>query len=277
LACQKPVALGYPNELWTQKLLAKHVRENCEATGHPSLRNLAPSTVCKLLAKRQVRPHKIQYYLERRDPDFDTKMAQVLHVYKEVAVYRSTSLPEHLSGIISYDEKPGIQAIENTAPDLPPVPGKHPCISRDHEYVRHGTVTLMAGIDLVTGQVHSIVRDRHRTTEFIEFLNVLDAAYPTGTKVRIILDNHSAHVSKALREYLATKPNRFDFVFTPKHGSWLNIVEAFFAKMANSMLRGIRVASKQELVSRIEQYITNLNEDPVIFRWKYKIDETSLC
>ena len=277
VACQKPKDLGYSYELWTTRLLAKHLREKCETAGRPSLKTIAPSTVCKLLAKQDTSPHKIEYYLERRDPDFDPKMAQVLHVYKEVEVYRSVGLPKHLACIISYDEKPGIQAIANTAPDLPPVPGTRPSIARDHEYVRHGTVSLLAGIDLINGHVHGIVRRRHRSAEFVEFLGTLDASYPPGAKIRIILDNHSAHISREVQSYLATKPNRFEFVFTPKHGSWLNIIETFFAKMAHSMLRGIRVASVEELVARIELYLAEINSEPVVFRWKYKLDEIDLC
>jgi hypothetical protein len=94
----------------------------------------------------------------------------------------------------SYDEKPGIQAIGNTAPDLPPVPGEHPTIGRDHEYVRHGTVSLMAGIDLLTGQVHGQVVERHRSREFIAFLKTVDKAYPADISIRVVLDNHSAHI-----------------------------------------------------------------------------------
>jgi transposase len=273
LACQKPVDLGYSYELWTTDLLAQHVRAHCVECGHPSLSRLARGTVSKILAGNDVRPHKIQYYLERRDPDFDQIMAQVLYVYKEVQIWRQAGLPEGLSAVLSYDEKPGMQALGNTAPDLPPVPGKHATVSRDHEYVRDGTLSLLAGIDLLTGEVLAIVRDRHRSLEFTEFLNLTDEKYQPDTKIRIILDNHSAHISREVRTYLETKPNRFEFVFTPKHGSWLNIVEAFFAKMAKTMLREIRAASKEELKRRIELYIKEVNQTPVIFRWKYNIDD----
>ena len=127
--------------------------------------------------------------------------------------------------IVSYDEKPGIQAIATTAPDRPPAPGRHATFARDHEYKRHGTVSLLAGIDLLTGQVHALVKDRHRSHEFIEFLKLLDAAYPTHTAIKLILDNHSAHISKETKAWLADRPaGRFEFIFTPKHGSWLNLV-----------------------------------------------------
>src|SRR5262249_2227100 len=112
----------------------------------------------------------------------------------------------------------------------PSLAGMRP--SRDHEYKRHGTVSLLAGIDLLTGQVHALVRDRHRSREFIEFLQLLDAAYPAHTAIKLILDNHSAHISKETKAWLADQPDgRFEFTFTPKHGSWLNLVEGFFSKL----------------------------------------------
>ncbi len=272
LACQKPKDLGYAQELWTTRLLAKHVRKHCVDAGHHSLKRLSRGTVSKILSANQVHPHKIQYYLERRDSEFDAKMKQVLHVYKQVELWHKTGLPSEMVAVLSYDEKPGIQAIENTAPDLPPVPGVHTSIGRDHEYIRHGTLSLLAGIDLLSGEVLGLVRERHRSAEFIEFLRLTDAHYPGQARIRIVLDNHSAHISKETRAYLATVPNRFEFTFTPTHGSWLNLIESFFGKMAKTLLRGIRVKSKDELKTRIEMYLREVNEDPVVFRWKYKLD-----
>jgi transposase len=279
LACQKPKDLGYSYELWTGRLLAAHVQKHCEAAGYPALRSVAQGTISKILTKSDIQPHKIRYYLEKRDPEFDAKMAQVLYVYKQVEVLREKGQDqgsESLVAILSYDEKPGIQAIENTAPDLPPVPGKYPTLSRDHEYIRHGTLSLMAGIDLQNGRVHGIVVERHRSREFIEFLKLVDGYYPAAAKIRIVLDNHSAHISKETRAYLATLPNRFEFIFTPKHGSWLNLIETFFGKMARSMLRGIRVTTKAELKARIELYLKEVNETPVIFRWKKGLEAISI-
>jgi transposase len=275
LACQKPKELGYSHELWTTRLLAKHVREHCRESGHSALQRLGRGTVSKILTRRHVRPHKVNYYLERRDSEFEAKMAQVLYVYKEVELMRESG-QAGMAAILSYDEKPGIQAIGNTVPDLPPVPGKHPAIGRDHEYVRHGTLSLMAGIDLLSGQVHGHVVERHRSREFIEFLKIVDQAYPSGMTIRVVLDNHSAHLSQETRGYLGTVPGRFEFIFTPKHGSWLNLIENFFAKMAKSMLRGIRVESKAELKERILKYLQEINEAPVIFRWRYGLESISL-
>lgn len=273
LACQKPKELGHPHELWTTRLLARHIREHAEAVGHRCLTRLAQGTVCKILDKHDVQPHKVRYYLERRDAAFEQKMAEVLCVYREVAVLRESEATASNVAIISYDEKPGIQAIGSTAPDLPPRPGSHSGWGRDHEYKRHGTLSLLAGIDLLTGKVHACVENRHRSREFVGFLQKVDAAYSTDTAIKLILDNHSAHISKETKRWLADQPEgRFTLVFTPKHGSWLNLVEGFFSKMARSVLRGVRVASKDELKAKILAYLDDLNRDPVIHTWTYKLD-----
>src|ERR1700722_14279202 len=115
-------------------------QKHCVEAGHPQLRKLVRGTVPKILAAHPVRPHKIQYYLERRDVDFEAKMIQVLHVYKDVEVWRKLGLPAEVVGVLSYDENPGIQAIADTAPDWPPVPGRHASWGRDHEYERRGTL-----------------------------------------------------------------------------------------------------------------------------------------
>ena len=271
LACQKPKDLGYSYELWTTALLAGHIREHCIQESHPSLIKLGRGTVSKLLSAQELRPHKISYYLEKRDVEFERKMAEVLCVYKQVEVLRQSG-SQDLVAVLSYDEKPGIQAIGNTAPDLPPAPGQHAQWGRDHEYVRHGTLSLMAAIDLLSGHVHGHVVERHRSREFVQFLKLLDQYYNPEVHIKVILDNHSAHISKETRAYLATVPNRFEFTFTPKHGSWLNLIESFFSKMSRQMLRGIRVTGKTELKARILQYLKEINMVPVVFRWKYKLD-----
>ena len=281
LACRKAKELGYPHELWTTRLLARHAREHGPAEGHPCLAKLVQGTVCKILNEQEIKPHKVRYYLERRDPEFKQKMAEVLCVYREVKLIKETAAaakqePSDAVAIVSYDEKPGIQAIATTAPDLPPEPGRHATFARDHEYKRHGTVSLLAGIDLLTGQVHALVRDRHRSREFIEFLQLLDAAYPAHTAIKLILDNHSAHISKETKAWLADQPaGRFEFTFTPKHGSWLNLVEGFFSKLARSVLRHIRVASKQELKDRIIAAMDEFNCHPVVHTWSYKLDQAA--
>jgi transposase len=279
LACRKAKELGYPHELWTTRLLASHAREHGPTEGHACLANLAQGTVCKILAHEEVKPHKVRYYLEQRDPDFEEKMAEVLDVYRQVKILKeaaAASKKKPKVAIISYDEKPGIQAIESIAPDLPPEPGVHATFAREQEYKRHGTVSLLAGIDLVTGKVHALVKDRHRSCEFIEFLKLLDAAYPAHTAIKLILDNHSAHISKETKAWVAEQPaHRFDFTFTPTHGSWLNLIEGFFSKLARSVLRYIRVASKQELKDRIIAAMDYFNQQPVVHTWSFKLDKAA--
>jgi transposase len=279
-ACQKPKELGYSYELWTYKLLADHVRRKCVAAGHPALQKLSRSKLHKILRKGELRPHKIRYYVERRDPAFEAKMANVLHVYKEVEIvneYRRCEAGRPLGMVtISYDEKPGIQALAVTTPDRPPVVGQYASHLRDYEYERLGTVSLLAGLDLHSGRIIETISDTHASSDFIAFLKKLDAAYPVHQKIRLVLDNHSAHISKETRSYLDTVEQRFVFVFTPTHGSWLNLIENQFSKMTRTMLREIRVASKQELIDRIHQYVEEINADPVVFRWKYTMDEVAI-
>ena len=124
LACRKAKDLGYPRELWTTRLLARHIREHGPKAGHACLAALAQGTLCKILAAHEVKPHEVHYYLERRDPDFDAKMAKVLCVYREVELLKSAREQAGEApavAVVSYDEKPGVQAIGTTAPDLPPV------------------------------------------------------------------------------------------------------------------------------------------------------------
>ena len=285
LACDKAKDHGYPHELWTTRLLADHTREQGPAEGHGCLAHLVQGTVCKILNREEIKPHKVRYYLENRDAEFERKMAEVLCVYREVEVLKKARAKPNRGkssrqgksvAIISCDEKPGIQAIATTAPDLPPEPGVHPTFAREHEYKRHGTLSLLAGIDLLTGKVHALVRDRHRSREFIEFLKLLDADYPAGTAIKLILDNHSAHISKETKAWLATRPTgRFEFTFTPTHGSWLNLIEGFFSKLTRSVLRHIRVTSKLELKERIMAGIDNINRRPVVHTWSYKLAEAA--
>jgi transposase len=269
LACTKPKDHGLAAELWTRSALAKHIRRSARAAGHPSVAGVAKSTIHVILRDAPVRPHKIKYYMERRDPEFDRKMKEVLIVYREVSQLLASPPPpgSPQTVTVSVDEKPGVQALATTSPDLPPVPGEHPEVGRDYEYERLGTASILAGLDLHDGHVTARVERRHRSVEFIGLLRDLDAYYPAETTIRLILDNHSAHISKETMAYLATRPNRFVYVHTPKHGSWLNLVETLFGKMARTFLRGMRVQNWQELKTRILRGIAEINEAQVVHRW----------
>ena len=270
IACTKPKDNGLAAELWTISGLASFVSEHAGSAGFPRLAHAGKSTVWRILDENEIKPHKIRYYLEKRDPEFDRKMQEVLLVYRDVSICREGAVhdgrPEPIY-TVSVDEKPGVQAIGLTAPDLPPVPGKHSAIGRDYEYIRHGTVSILAGIDLHSGHIFANVEDRHRSVEFIALLKRLDEYYPPEAIIRVVLDNHSAHISKETLAYLATRPGRFEYVHTPKHGSWLNLIECAFSKMSRTFLRHIRVNSIDELKARIMKGIDEINASPVVFRW----------
>lgn len=270
LACQKPKDFGYAAEVWTRKALAEHAKKYGPGSGHDCLKKACKATIQRILSEHPIRPHKVAYYLERRDPDFDHKMEEVLCVYKEVNLQNETLESGEVPSVItvSVDEKPGVQAIQNIAPDILPDPEKQSRILRDYEYKRLGTLSILAALDLHSGHVIAQVHDRHRSSEFISLLKEISDYYPAGSTIRIILDNHSAHISKETMKYLAGSPGRFIYVHTPKHGSWLNLVETLFGKMARTFLKHIRVTSKKELKDRILLGIKEINDSPVVHRWK---------
>ena len=278
IACMKPKDLGYSAETWTTNTLTKYINRAARDAGFERLSTITESSVSRILDKANIKPFRIQYYCERRDPEFEDKMHNVLVVYKQLSLQFDEDgnlLPfaeEEATHVLSYDEKPGIQAIANTSEDKLPNT-QNGTIQRDYEYKRLGTLSLLAGIDLKTGEAIPHVSDTHKSEDYIEFLKILDSKYPKGDKIRLILDNLKVHTSQKVVEYLQTIPGRFEFVFTPKHASWLNLVEGFFSKMTKQMLRGIRVNSKSELEERIYKYFDEINEDPVVYHWGWNLED----
>ena len=278
VACTQPKDFGYAAETWTTKALTEHINKTAAEEGFDRLATITESGVYRILDKSKIKPFRIQYYCERRDPDFDEKMHNVLLVYKQLEMQfdEDGNLLPFDEGetvhVVSYDEKPGIQAIANVADDLPPTE-ESGTIKRDYEYKRLGTVSLLAGIDLQTGEAIPLVSDSHNSADYIEFLKILDAKYPKGDTIRLVLDNLKVHKAKKVIEYLSTVEGRFEFVFTPKHASWLNLVESFFSKMTRQMLKGIRVKSKEELIQRIYTYFDEINAEPVVFHWTWHLDD----
>ena len=268
LACDKAKEHGYPHELWTTRLLARHARERGPMAGHESLANLVQGTVCKILGREEIKPHKVRYYLERRDAEFEQKMAEVLCVYREVQVLKKPR-PSRAKPSSEWRSSPTTKSRESR-----PSQRRHPICRPSPASTRPSrgitSTNVMARLacwpeSTCLRKVHALVRDRHRSREFIEFLKRLDTAYPAGTAIKLILDNHSAHISRETRAWLdARPPGRFAFTFTPKHGSWLNLIEGFFSKFARSVLRHIRVTSKHELKERIMAGIDDVNRHPVI-------------
>ncbi|GHV27213.1 IS630 family transposase [Clostridia bacterium] len=280
-ACMSPKSLGYAQELWTIQSLTNHINSKSFQESHTGVGKVSKSSVERTLQEARIKPFKIKYYCEKRDSEFDQKMKDILLVYKQVQLQldgngQIMGAEAEKLVTLSYDEKPGIQAIATTAPDLMPRE-ENGCVMRDAEYKRLGTISLLAAIDLVSGKATPYVSETHTSEDFVTFLKKLDEEYPKDQTLRLILDNHSIHKSKRTMEYLKEHEGRFLFVFTPKHGSWLNLIESFFGKMTRLMLRGIRVVTKDELKERIYKYFDEINETPVVFRWKYKLDEVSVA
>ena len=179
IACQRPAELGYAQELWTLASLHKYIQKHAEEAGYPRLSTVTKPYIQKFLREQDMKPFKIKYYCEKRDPDFESKMHEVLLVYKQIEMQFDENgdliVPDDykLTITVSYDEKPGIQAISNTAPDLRPTP-EHGEVYRDAEYKRLGTLSLLAGIDLLTGEAIPLVSETHKSSDFIEFLKILD-------------------------------------------------------------------------------------------------------
>ena len=196
IACQKPVELGYSAETWTYSRLTKHINSTAESAGYTRLSTITKTSVKNILDAAEIKPFRIQYYCENRDPEFEAKMHQVLVVYKQVELLFDENgelfIPAGEQDIhtVSYDEKPGIQATATTSPDLK-ANREIGTIKRDYEYKRLGTVSLLAAIDLLTGEAIPLVRDTHNSDDFIDFLKILNERYPEGDTIQVILDNHS--------------------------------------------------------------------------------------
>ena len=211
IACKKPTEFGYAAETWTYAKLTDHINKTAESAGYIRLSTITKTSIKNILDSAEIKPFRIQYYCEKRDPDFDQKMHQVLLVYKQIEMLFDENgelyVPAGEQDIhtLSYDEKPGIQAIATTGKDLNPTTDNG-TIKRDYEYKRLGTVSLLAAIDLLTGEAIPLVRDKHTADDFIDFLKILNSKYPEGDIIRIILDNHSVHTSKKVKSFLTTMP-----------------------------------------------------------------------
>ncbi|MBR3272861.1 MAG: IS630 family transposase, partial [Clostridia bacterium] len=201
VACTQPKDFGYAAETWTTKALTQHINKTAAKEGFERLATITESGVYRILDKSKIKPFRIQYYCKRRDPDFEEKMHNVLLVYKQLEIQfddEGNLRPfdeNEVVHVVSYDEKPGIQAIANVADDLPPTE-ENGTIKRDYEYKRLGTVSLLAGIDLQTGEAIPLVSDSHNSSDYIEFLKILDAKYPKGDTIRLVLDNLKVHKAK---------------------------------------------------------------------------------
>jgi transposase len=233
---------------WSSRLLAK--AQGVHAT-----------TVWRIWRDHQLQPHRTKGFKLSRDPKFVPKLLDVVGVY--------LNPPSH-AVVLCVDEKSQIQALDRTQPGLPIKRGR--CGTMTHDYVRHGTTTLFAALNVARGTVHGQCFPRHRNTEFLRFLRHLDQLYPDPLELHLILDNYGTHGHENVRRWLAKHP-RFKIHLIPTSSSWLNLVERWFAELTNKAVRRGSFTSVPDLIAAIERFITHYNLAPKPFVWTAKAED----
>ncbi|HYA49843.1 MAG TPA: IS630 family transposase [Streptosporangiaceae bacterium] len=238
---------------WSQAMIA----------GHLAGRGLAvsPATVGRVLAEAKVRPHKVRGWLNRADDDtFWLRAGAVCRLYLD---------PPPGTVLVSVDEKTGIQAKSRKHPQIPARPGRD--ARREFEYVRHGTVSILAAMNVTTGEIIAERIDRNDSQTFISFLVMLHQAIPPHLRIHLIMDNGSSHTSAATRSWLAARP-RFQVTYTPKHASWLNMIEQWFGVLTRRLLRRGEFTSRDDLEAKITAFTIRYNKNARPYQWSYDAD-----
>ena len=245
------------------KMYRKVQQEPKDGSTHWSVRKLAAemgvskSSVHRILSQARLQPHRLERYMASNDPEFEAKAADIIGLYLEP--------PQH-AAVFCVDEKTAIQALDRLDPVLPLSPGR--AERHGFEYYRHGTLSLYAALDVRTGTVQGKTTKRHTSNDFIAFLSELVSRARWAKEIHIILDNLSAHKTKAVEQFLAEHP-KVRFHFTPTYSSWLNQVELWFAKIQRDLLaRGI-FTSVADLARKIRKYIHAYAKVAKPFRWSY--------
>ena len=226
-----------------------------------SAQGVHASTVARIWRDHKLQPHRTKGFKFSRDPQFVPKLLDVVGVYLN---------PPHNAVVLCVDEKSQIQALDRTQPGLPIKRGR--CGTMTHDYVRHGTTTLFAALNMAEGKVHGKCFPKHRNIEFLRFLRLLDKAYPNTLQLHLILDNYGTHGHENVRRWLAKNP-RFVLHFIPTSSSWLNMVQRWFAELTNKAVRRGSFTSVPDLITAIESFITHYNINPKPFVWSAKAEE----
>jgi transposase len=228
---------------WSNRELAKRL-------------GISRTSVQTLLRERGLKPHLVKKFQFSTDPDFENKLKDVVGLYLN---------PPHNAVVLCIDEKSQIQALERTQRILPILPGVPE--RQTHDYYRWGTTTLFAALDVLTGNVIGVCKEKHTTVEYISFLKKVDKCYPKKKVLHIIADNYGTHKTKEVKSYLETMNGRFVEHFIPTHSSWLNLVERWFAEITNKRIRRESWSSVAELIQAIRAYITHWNKSGRKFQW----------
>jgi len=244
-----------------ERVIAKTLEETPRDATHWSTRSMAEATgiskssINRIWRAFSLQPHRVDTFKLSNDPLFVSKVRDIVGLYMD---------PPDKALVLCVDEKSQMQALERTQPLLPLRPGV--TAKRTHDYARHGTTTLFAALDAKTGQVIGKCYRRHRATEFVKFLRVIDESVPAKLDVHLILDNYSTHKTPTVRRWLARHP-RFHVHYTPTYSSWINLVESWFAVLTNRRLRRSSFRSTRQLESAVKAFIEATNEHPTPFVW----------
>jgi transposase len=223
--------------------------------------DLSPSTVGRVWREHGLKPHLIRTFKVSNDPLFAEKLEEIVGLYLDT--------PDHAI-VLCCDEKSQIQALDRTQPGLPLKKGRAGTMT--HDYVRHGTTTLFAALNVADGQVIAQCQPRHRHQEWLKFLQQLDRETPPDRDLHLILDNYATHKHAKVKKWLAKHP-RFHLHFTPTSASWLNMVERFFRDLNEKRLRRGIFHSVPHLVAALEEYLLHYNKEPTPFVWTAKAND----
>ena len=237
-----------------------------EGETHWSCRSMAtvagisPATVQRVWSARGLKPHLVKTFKLSNDPYFEEKLIDVVGLYLN---------PPEQAVVLCMDEKSQIQALDRSQPSLPMKKGR--VLTMTHDDKRHGTTTLFAALNVLTGTVIGECRPRHRHEEFLKFLRKIDREVPTSLQVHLILDNYATHQHPDVKNWLAKHP-RFHLHFTPTSSSWLNLVERWFRDITDKAIRRGVFPSVPDLISAIERYLNAHNDDPKPFVWVASVE-----
>ncbi len=246
---QPPTELGITH--WSSRLLAERLRR----AGH----RISHATIARIWQYFGIQPHRSGTFKFSTDPELEAKVRDIVGLYLD---------PPEKAIVLCVDEKSQIQALDRTAPILPVRPGLPE--KATHDYVRHGTTTLFAALEVATGKVIDACMPRHRHQEFLKFLKQVAKAYPRR-QLHIVCDNYGTHKHPKVNAWLAKNP-RVQLHFTPTSGSWLNLVEGFFGVLTRQAIRRGTFASVDDLIDQIGVYIDHWNERCQPFTWTKDAD-----